>query len=1004
MLFVFGVLVLVVVLVTRSKLGKRVSDVEDRVEDVELITAAYQYGRLEKRLKSLEEQVRRIHPGAAATPVVELAESVAERSEPATDPPAPEVEGPLVPPSPSPAVHRPAPVAHPVSEPTVQRPSQLRERWERIEQQFVENWTGILGSIALVAGIAFLGGYTGLRLSPFYRSLMIVGAAGLLIAGSCFLGRREMWKPLSQWLRSSGAAVFLFACFASSAIPGLAWITTLVPALGVLLLGVSVNIYVAWTAGKQAFASLHVVLSLIPLALIPQSNPSLILATLVTAVGLTMAYRARWDLHSLITAAAFVVFHIAWYAAGSALTPDIGGRAIGVLSALLIGCMVVLTHYRRTYASSGIKTLPFLVHLTGWSMLVTAAIVYAGNTPLRGVTLVGAAVVVFFLARRGRTLGIRWVYLTDTLVAEAIALVGIVSFYPFVLNWLLVSAVIFLQTVLCLKIGIDEDEELFERVGIHLVHVAGAVLTISGLVAYLVGVARVIVWRVASAPDRAMQNQNALILLVSALVGAGIHLYLVKRRGEAFSSLPSRGLSDRDRPQRISLLGSGVGIITAVALINLTGGRWMGIAALASTTAFVLLARRWGSLGLGVAAWITLVSAHLFSWIYLFAKHPVPPVDQLLYYLVPLVLTGAAAIAYAAPAGVGRFLRHWAIHMLGFTVAAAAYTLLQPISSLVPGVIWLILSLVVLEVANRVQRDQITPVLCVGYAYLALFGGAYLLVVLQTQSYWGPVPIRGLIEGFALAVLGFWWLYRPTGRLAEQRSWRAVHPLFLEVVLIFLAVVTAVEVATQWRPVVWGVLAILAVTNPLGGTLDVRFRFYSVVFYWVSVYDLIVTSGFATPSPLWYEHPGFTGGLAIALQVSYLAYGSQRLALARLEFPPGLTALSAWSRAIASRQPLWLYYPFFAGTALFSYWRFDAVLLTLLWSAEAFVVFVLSLVLRENHFRYMALTGLAVCFARLLLFDMAQTSLGSRGLVFVGVGSLMLGMNSLYNRYKDRFA
>ena len=85
------------------------------------------------------------------------------------------------------------------------------------------------------------------------------------------------------------------------------------------------------------------------------------------------------------------------------------------------------------------------------------------------------------------------------------------------------------------------------------------------------------------------------------------------------------------------------------------------------------------------------------------------------------------------------------------------------------------------------------------------------------------------------------------------------------------------------------------------------------------------------------------------------------------------------------------------------FWRFDRSVLTLLWSAEAFTVFVLSAVLRENQFRYAALAGLGVCLARLLLIDMAEANLGLRGLVFLGVGLLMLGMNAIYNRYRARF-
>ena len=67
------------------------------------------------------------------------------------------------------------------------------------------------------------------------------------------------------------------------------------------------------------------------------------------------------------------------------------------------------------------------------------------------------------------------------------------------------------------------------------------------------------------------------------------------------------------------------------------------------------------------------------------------------------------------------------------------------------------------------------------------------------------------------------------------------------------------------------------------------------------------------------------------------------------------------------------------------------------------MIFVLSLVLRANQFRYVALIGLGICVVRLLFFDMSQSSILTKALVFVGVGIIMVGINALYSKYKDRF-
>jgi hypothetical protein len=46
---------------------------------------------------------------------------------------------------------------------------------------------------------------------------------------------------------------------------------------------------------------------------------------------------------------------------------------------------------------------------------------------------------------------------------------------------------------------------------------------------------------------------------------------------------------------------------------------------------------------------------------------------------------------------------------------------------------------------------------------------------------------------------------------------------------------------------------------------------------------------------------------------------------------------------------------------------------------------------------------LAVCLMRLMYYDMAKSGTMLKGIVLVCIGLLMLGMNTIYNRYRDRF-
>jgi hypothetical protein len=443
-------------------------------------------------------------------------------------------------------------------------------------------------------------------------------------------------------------------------------------------------------------------------------------------------------------------------------------------------------------------------------------------------------------------------------------------------------------------------------------------------------------------------------------------------------------------------------MLGAVGIGHLYPGRWLGLATLGLVATLAALARYGRSDTLFTAPLLVLCGGHVLAWLRLLQDHPLASGEQLVWFLAPLILSAGAAALLASTTAAARITGNVATFAAGLTLAVAAYTLLQPLSSLIPGVAWLILSIAALEMANRSTAGRVTSVLLVGYCNLVLFAGAYVLVVMQTQAHIGSVPARYAVEAFAIGVLAFWWQFRPEAQLRSAVSWRAVHPAFLELTLLFASVLVVAEVAAQLRPILWIALALAAIAPQIGVRLDARFRFYSVMLFWASVVDLaVVSSDLATGSAVWIRNPGITGAAAIVLQVVYLWWGAARLELQGISFPAPVSRMTRLSLRIGSRQHLWLYYPFFIGVALFLFWRFSAQVLTLLWAAEALIVYTLSLRLRENHFRYMALAGMAGCIARLLFFDMAGANLALRGAAFVGVGLVMLGMNALYNRYKD---
>ncbi len=71
-------------------------------------------------------------------------------------------------------------------------------------------------------------------------------------------------------------------------------------------------------------------------------------------------------------------------------------------------------------------------------------------------------------------------------------------------------------------------------------------------------------------------------------------------------------------------------------------------------------------------------------------------------------------------------------------------------------------------------------------------------------------------------------------------------------------------------------------------------------------------------------------------------------------------------------------------------------------SLEALLVLVLSIVVKEDSFRYTTLGGILVSVIRLVFFDLREAEIFVKAIAFIFVAVVMLLMNALYNKFKDR--
>ncbi|MGA9639352.1 DUF2339 domain-containing protein [Flavobacterium sp.] len=98
-----------------------------------------------------------------------------------------------------------------------------------------------------------------------------------------------------------------------------------------------------------------------------------------------------------------------------------------------------------------------------------------------------------------------------------------------------------------------------------------------------------------------------------------------------------------------------------------------------------------------------------------------------------------------------------------------------------------------------------------------------------------------------------------------------------------------------------------------------------------------------------------------------------------------------------------LIFPTTLSVACFLYLTFDKGILTFFWILESLGLLILGILLKEKHFRYVSLSLVAICIIRLMFFDLSNADFLIRALVLVGVGIVLIVMNTLFKKYKHRF-
>ncbi|MFZ0565138.1 MAG: hypothetical protein WAM28_03005 [Chlamydiales bacterium] len=860
-----------------------------------------------------------------------------------------------------------------------------------------ENWIGVFGSIALVIGAVFFGLTSEIMQHPQARIIVMILVSLLLFGISLRLKSSTQWTLLCGWLRSIAGTVILFAATGAGMIEGLQFIHSPFYIIGFLCIGIVINILLASITPSQTLASLHVILSIIAFCLAPQTPILLPLGTLVASISLMNAYRAKWDLHLLLIVSTFSFQDWYWsFKLNNELFPFMHDLAIGC--SLAIGLIAGLIHYSKKYKSPKLEPLPLIAHIVNWGLLTWNIWLHAQSFKWTPLLLGNIAIVGFILARIAKRKEILWLYHTDTLFSQLAALLAIACLGAFSASPIDISLLILLETCLFSLIFQFQKESFLVRVG-SFSQLGAAFVTL------------LFTFKKIALTPTSSHLTISLRMGIAVIICWSYYLYCRWKKSlfEDYRFI----LFGKSLSKNPILLATLLGNLFFVVMYVFGYNSLLIQSITLLTIVMISIWRQYKEDASSNATMITtLILVHTLNWIQLFnlcfQQNMTPAIFSNCNFL------GLLCLEFLLIAGNLLEFKLWKknlspllIYALGIQAGLLIYVFTKNIGLLIPGFAFLGFSFLTLEFARlgpqllkctaEIKLRVEEGIIQIGWVFLIVFLGQFFTVHLQVDPIWCGISLHWGTEALAVCIIFYWLIFSPKNSNYHPLTSLILNQL-VELCLGFITLSILVEIPDIWRPLLWVIIAAVLFMGSLNFNWPKKLYVYSWIYFIASVSHIaFATSALKIPSLFLIERYHLLAYFAIALQgfYVYMVYKQQwkiKNALGSAEL------ISALYRYLHFTVLL----PVFLGIALLFAFNFEKAILTLLWVGLICFYLSIGLLIKSKRSIQIGMIALLFCSVRLIVFDLVQSNLSTRALVFIGVGGLMLGMSILYKKYKYR--
>lgn len=822
-----------------------------------------------------------------------------------------------------------------------------------------ENWTGFIGVAAVVLGIAFAASYVGFVATALTRSIMIALLGGLFIAGSIYLRPKSQWQDLGAWLQAGGGAIILVAFLGGSYFEGLKFYASTSTEMVMLVIGLSLNMALAFYKPRETLSAAHVVMSLLALSVAPSSMAIQWIGTIVCLLGVALSHTNRWSINMALCVAMYTVFNFLQWSGSSIPNWQ------GLLTTYLVFIPALLVHYRQLYQDVKADTAAG-VHLLAWGLFGINLFLYQQTISWLYLPLGLSAMAAFALSWLAKRKGNDWLSSVDFLVSEVLLALTLISLY---------------------RVGFDTSHILWLIAVFTLLFMVTASEALMGVTILAASIGGIVYLLFCLALKSNLAVSFPLALLV---IYYGCYALLTQYKSPKLNQNTTQQLH-----YFFNVFMFLLGLIITQIATNWHVVSWL--------TAGILVGLTFNNkLFYGIHKLSALWFMATFACLNLLDA--VPLIQSVGYWqtfsqlgLPLIIMVGFIYRGHLLKMGPSN---HWIVVPVSYGVAAfiAIWVfLLEIVDPMLPPLVFLGLSCATLLGPHLLKQNDDKSHHClhafhhVGLGFLGLYLIGYLTMCLPSEALlFDYFRIRVLMAIAGVGVSLLWLTHNP--RLKVQLA--LSQSLGFDVIMILILSLIGVELSASMLSLGFISLGIIALILP-GPS---RKLYYSIgLFAATLIYVPLVSSTWEYSSAAWYEDIRFTGMIALMLAAVWAT-----LFCRGQPTKEATDAASAVYDIQRFDRPLISFVATFFSLALFLMLHFDGAILTTLWVAEVFAMIVLGMMYRSHSIISAAYAFLFICLVRLLLHDFAQSNLLIKSIVFVSVGLLMIAMHITYKKLKGR--